>query len=503
MTNRILILICAFLVISCRATKKNGSTGNAPTSTPKQNAVYDPGKLTDSIARDAAVMPDCPDETDRNPYYILGIKAYKEDDSIIESLQISSITHKVENGKIKVKLHVHVIDDNRNFVTGLAKKKILKKWCSLADSSGKELDVNNFRVTEYHSLYSDPAAIALVLDHSGSIGNDRALVMQRAVRNFIRNKNAGDFITIIKFDDKILTECKPSLNTNELLGCFRVSGLNGFGGLTALYDAIAEALNILKKQKNYHRKAVLVMTDGWENSSEHVRHPDILSGMANSEDPQININSIAFGEYVNIQDLADNISLPTGGSFYRICKASDFDFIFRDIYNRVNNYYLVEYEVPASYYLHAVNLKLCLDGSQLVAKNYYKLDGLDLENIYFDFAKWDIKIPREKRALGSIYELLNTNPELNVELRGHTDSIDTKYYNYDLSRKRSVAVMNKLIDMGIDKNRIFISSFGEDLPVADNGNSRGRALNRRVEFRLLDENLRFRTPNESAGLASF
>lgn len=69
-------------------------------------------------------------------------------------------------------------------------------------------------------------------------------------------------------------------------------------------------------------------------------------------------------------------------------------------------------------------------------------------------------------------------------IEGHTDSIGSAVYNANLSQRRASRVKQELVKMGLPANRIRAIGYGESKPIADNGNYQGRAMNRRVEFKI-------------------
>ncbi len=76
------------------------------------------------------------------------------------------------------------------------------------------------------------------------------------------------------------------------------------------------------------------------------------------------------------------------------------------------------------------------------------------------------------------------NPDLKVDIVGYTDNIGSARYNKQLSLKRANAVKNYLVARGVDAARINTVGMGEDNPVASNKTAEGRALNRRIEFKV-------------------
>ena len=116
-----------------------------------------------------------------------------------------------------------------------------------------------------------------------------------------------------------------------------------------------------------------------------------------------------------------------------------------------------------------------------------------LENIYYNFARWDIR-PDAARELDKLVQLLIDNPEFKIELASHTDSVDNEVYNLDLSQKRAQSAVDYIIQRGISPDRLVAKGYGESRPIARNtnpdgtDNPRGRDMNRRTEFRILEVN---------------
>ncbi len=109
-------------------------------------------------------------------------------------------------------------------------------------------------------------------------------------------------------------------------------------------------------------------------------------------------------------------------------------------------------------------------------------DGKIIVNgIKFDVNKATIK-PESNGAINNIFKLMQKQPELNFSVEGHTDSDGDDAKNMELSKARGKAVMERLISLGIDANRLKSTGWGESKPLADNGTAEGKANNRRVEF---------------------
>ncbi len=85
------------------------------------------------------------------------------------------------------------------------------------------------------------------------------------------------------------------------------------------------------------------------------------------------------------------------------------------------------------------------------------------------------------------FQFLTEYPNYKVEICGHTDNIGNPESNLALSRRRCNVVKNYLIKLGIDPKRLIVKAYGQTKPIVPNTSSENRALNRRVEFILLDK----------------
>lgn len=85
-------------------------------------------------------------------------------------------------------------------------------------------------------------------------------------------------------------------------------------------------------------------------------------------------------------------------------------------------------------------------------------------------------------ALKELADSLKSNPDLYLTVEGHTDNLGSAKYNLKLSIKRAESVKKALVSMGIEGNRIQVTGFGDDRPVANNKTAEGRTKNRRVVF---------------------
>lgn len=91
-------------------------------------------------------------------------------------------------------------------------------------------------------------------------------------------------------------------------------------------------------------------------------------------------------------------------------------------------------------------------------------------------------------ALDFIAEFLKQYPHLRYEIQGHTDDQGSDNYNLILSAARAGTVRDYIVSKNVPESRVIAIGYGETSPVADNKDAAGRALNRRVEFRIIETN---------------
>lgn len=109
-----------------------------------------------------------------------------------------------------------------------------------------------------------------------------------------------------------------------------------------------------------------------------------------------------------------------------------------------------------------------------------------LNNIFFDYGQHQLLL-ESYNELARVNDFLAKNPDIKIEIQGHTDNIGSKWFNKNLSELRANSVKEYLIKKGISENKISVIGFGESKPIADNSTDEGRLKNRRVEFVIISD----------------
>ena len=104
--------------------------------------------------------------------------------------------------------------------------------------------------------------------------------------------------------------------------------------------------------------------------------------------------------------------------------------------------------------------------------------------VLFDFDSDKIKSTNDPLIANAVH-VLKLNPQLSIEIQGHTDSYGKDAYNQKLSERRALAVKNELVRQGVASSRLSTAGFGESTPVDSNETDDGRAYNRRVAYKIV------------------
>jgi outer membrane protein OmpA-like peptidoglycan-associated protein len=105
--------------------------------------------------------------------------------------------------------------------------------------------------------------------------------------------------------------------------------------------------------------------------------------------------------------------------------------------------------------------------------------------VFFDYDKAELK-PESYPELERVIELMRENPSIRMRFEGHTDDQGSDDYNMDLSKRRAKTVRDYVVNGGINEKRVESNGFGESRPLVKETTEAARAMNRRVEMRVLD-----------------
>ncbi|MCP4311101.1 MAG: OmpA family protein, partial [Bacteroidetes bacterium] len=148
-------------------------------------------------------------------------------------------------------------------------------------------------------------------------------------------------------------------------------------------------------------------------------------------------------------------------------------------------------EINATGYLYFLDIVDLLgqNGEEKLIQDFYlqKIEvgtKVVLKNIYFETGKAVLR-PESNEALDLVVRFLENNPDMKLEISGHTDNTGSLRINQKLSRERAKSVVTYLVGRGIPDTMLVYEGYADTEPVAPNDNPEGREKNRRVEFKVL------------------
>lgn len=471
----------------------------------QEEQVYEPTRPVPRFTGEPLVSADCKPPPGYNPVWFRGVRPM---DSLGAGafLNVSRIDPRPDS----LGVFVQVMDSSGWYYTGAAERKWDNVWCMVVDSvDGVRADtVWRMSLRELTAKNQEPMALYIVMDYSGSMGDERCDRVQEAVRNLIKQKREKDAYGLIRFDDRVIHELSYTTDPARLLQKLNTRGMGSYAGGTAINDAVFEALKQLRRirEREYRRKAVILFSDGTDNASVHLQDTVIYEARLN----HIPVSTIDFGDSV-VPGFLERYARHTGGSYHHIYGTFEFNDVFQDIYTRMlHSYYMTFASREAG--LHRVSLKLCLPKGTAEGHGWcdntprtdhewamYALSQRRLAEepprpvipgqlprytVYFDF---NIAAPRDdsQPTVVEASRYMAQYPALRARVLGHTDFTGSDDFNRELSTARCQQVRELLIASGVAAERVEVQAWGEDQPVADNHTKRGRARNRRVEIILL------------------
>ncbi len=153
------------------------------------------------------------------------------------------------------------------------------------------------------------------------------------------------------------------------------------------------------------------------------------------------------------------------------------------------------------YLFHSENFDIPADAGfkeykkVIYLKKIKKGESIVLRNIFFDTDKYSLK-PESKTELERLLKLLEDNPDLRIEISGHTDTHGSSSYNQRLSEDRAGAVVDYLVAAGLPRDRFEYKGYGEAKPLISDAErdkmkskldrDEADANNRRTEFMIID-----------------
>lgn len=362
-------------------------------------------------------------------------------------------------------------------------------------------NVNSADWESHPTLSADGRTLYFVSDRKGGFGrNDIWYTTLEPTGKWTKAQNLGDRVNT-QYDER-----SPFIHVNGRTLYFATHGLVGFGGYDIFYtektDNIWAAPVNMGSPINDHEDqySLFITADGQKGYYSH--EENLGNGHEKSIIVEIQIPDNQIIKYRSnyikgiVTDSKTGEKLKAQIELFDINKNEIVSFVESD---SISGQYLMVLTQGSEYALY-VNKKGYLFKS--LNFNYSEIDHFEplvmnipldravkgvaavLKNIFFEVDKYELK-EKSSTELEKIVRFLIENPQINIEIGGHTDNTGIAAYNQELSERRAKSVYNYLINKGISSKRLSAKGLGSLKPVASNESEAGRQLNRRIEFIIL------------------
>ena len=361
-------------------------------------------------------------------------------------------------------------------------------------------DVNSYDWESQPSLSADGRTLYFVSDRRGGFGRrDIWYSVQDENGQWTKAQNLGSPI------NTVYEEYSPFIHVNGKTLYFASNGLVGFGGFDIYYSEKLEnewsLPENLGRPVNDHEDqfSLFITADGKKGyySHEEMNASGIPMGRLYEvqipENQQVKFKS----NYVKgtVKDKKTGQELKAKIELFDIAKNQIISLVESD---SITGEYLIVLTQGSEYALY-INKKGYL--FQSLNFNYSNVTDFQpiiinialeqalkgsvsvLKNIFFDVDKYDLK-DKSVTELEKIIRFLVENPQIRVEISGHTDNTGSAAYNQQLSEKRAKSVYSYIIGKGINPLRLEWKGYGSSKPIQSNDTEEGRQQNRRIEFTI-------------------
>ncbi len=260
---------------------------------------------------------------------------------------------------------------------------------------------------------------------------------------------------------------------------------------TSIGYGLNETAKDLSKMKGI--KHLVIFSDGNENSTYEA--PDKVAARLHNKFSNLCIYAVQVGNSHYGRKILNQIVDAAGcGKFYTVDSLmqnrDDFNEFMKDVFG------YEKVEKPAPKPMPKPTPKPKDSDKDGVYDQYDKCPGTpigapvdsngcwNIPNIYFNFDKYTI-LPKYYKIINEVSSVLKKNPSIQLLIKGYTDSIGSQKYNLKLSKERAEKVKRAFMNNSICPCRLKVEYFGEKYPAASNKTREGRALNRRVELKVL------------------
>jgi OOP family OmpA-OmpF porin len=360
-------------------------------------------------------------------------------------------------------------------------------------------EVNSSAWEAHPSLSADGRMLFFASNRKGGMGSSDIYVSYKMENNkWTKAENLGDKI------NTPYGERSPFLHVNGSTLFFSSDGRPGFGGYDIYRSELedgkwTEPVNFgYPVNTHEHQFSLFITRDGQRGFYSHEDNKKANSSkiieITIPEELQLRYKS----NFVKgiIRDKKTKAPLKARIDLYNINKNELRSFVWSD--SITGEYLMVltqgaEYGLYVSrpgYLFQSLNFNYETETNLVPIALDVELEPVEvgasgvLNNLFFDLNKYELK-EKSITELDKVIRFLGENPDIRVEISGHTDNVGTPAYNLQLSQKRAQSVADYLTHHGIDAIRLIQKGYGADKPLKPNDTDENRQINRRIEFKVL------------------
>jgi len=343
------------------------------------------------------------------------------------------------------------------------------------------VNLEDLEISEQNDTTKESYAIALTLDNSPSMMRPRALRMQSAVQHLLKVLDKRDQVSIVNFTGNVSTDVPLTADHDQALSTFsKIHGISGRSSGSAVYDGMMASLNQLASTPASSDRALIVFTDGEDNSSG----ADLEEVTARAKELNVKIYAIVYG--LTDREPLDSLTRATGGKVRELVDADSFDKVFLGLYNSLRHTYTVSINnrTPESSenVLTAVTTVQSLsnedihtpDVIQALPKRATSIpDDVQTKSslvmkMTVDFDASNTISTDDGASLDSVATLLIQRPDVEVEISNLVQQPQHQSEDAEMALMRTEAVRNLLIKRGVTPSRI--RSLGSSVSMPSSGN---------------------------------
>ncbi len=350
------------------------------------------------------------------------------------------------------------------------------------------IEVNSIEWDSQPALSRDGKELYFVSKRSGGFGGQDIWYSKKTLGGWTKAENLGLSVNT-KYDD-----CSPYIYIDKKTLVFASKGRVGMGSFdlfisTKENELWSEPLNLGYPINNsFDQVGYAISHKGWayyssseESGKIELKRFKIPAGLLPSVEDRF-ISGLVLDE-VSLQPLKANIKFEGPDSNKLTSVSTEIASGAFSVFVEYDTYFI---NVKAVRY-HPVELTNSefkkLKGGTLLLKPFKVGQKIEVRDVNFDFNSAELK-DKSLPILDEVISFIQLNPELIIEVGGHTDTIGKEKPNYELSVDRAKSVYRYFVSKGLPKENLVFKGYGESRPVSAQKDNEESVHNRRIEFRI-------------------